>query len=126
MSNALEIRAGNDEEIEIKLTRRNPDTGFDEDVDITGYTFFFTVKQTNAVSTDVNDDDAVVKVTWTNHADAEHGITVLLIPHADTTSVEAGDYWFGIKYKTADNMIKDLELATDVVHVKRQVANRTS
>ncbi len=126
MANVLEITAGNDEDFEIVVTEVDPDTEIETAVDITGYTFFFTAKEQNVISTDADDNDALVKVTWTDHSVPLEGKTVLLIPNASTRDLKPGDLWFGIKYKTAGGIIKNLELGTDTLRVRRQVTNRIS
>jgi len=69
-------------------------------IDITGYTFFMTVKK----SKDDKDDDAIITEDVTSHSDPTNGVTVITLSSTDT-NVAPGIYYYDIQYKdTSDNI----------------------
>ena len=71
-----------------------------ERLNITGYTFNFTVKKK---VTDT-DDDAMIKIDWSSHTDPTQGQTLLDIPPSATKNLEPGKYVFDIQFKNGGNV----------------------
>ena len=71
-------------------------------VDITGYTFFFTVKKRN--DNVVNDSTALIQKIITSHTDPTNGITTLDLSNTDT-DITPGEYFYDVQYKDTDNRI---------------------
>lgn len=86
-------------------------------VDITGYTFYLTVK--SEYDTDDTDAAAVVSKFWTSHDDAANGET------SSTFSVDtAGEYVFDIQMKDSSDAITTVTVNNLVV--VDDVTRRTS
>ena len=60
-------------------------------IDITGYTFYYTLKNSN----DDLDVNAVYQKSWTDHVDAENGQTNWAVA-ASVTKDLSGDYYYDI------------------------------
>lgn len=73
-------------------------------VDITGYTFYFTVKYNKNDS----DDQAVFKITDSTIAAPTTGVINLEVVRADTVGKRPGIYPYDIKYKDASGDIKTI------------------
>jgi len=71
-------------------------------VDITGWSFFFTVK----TSIDDVDADALIKVDWSSHSDQENGETILTVPAASTNLT--GQKYYDLQYKDDSGEIHTL------------------
>ncbi len=71
---------------------KHKDTGAEED--ITGWTFYFTVKL-NMLDTDAN---TKISKDITIHEDAIHGKTIIELSTSDT-DLDTGSYYYDIKYK---------------------------
>ena len=72
-------------------------------IDITGYTFYFTVKTT---PDDVVDDStALIQKTWTTHSNPTAGETILLVDAADT-DIPKGTYFYDIQYKSPSGLVE--------------------
>lgn len=65
-------------------------------IDITGYTFYFTIKE-NKSDTYAN---ALLAKTYTNTVDPETGIITITLTASDT-NITPGDYFYDIEYKVA-------------------------
>jgi len=66
-------------------------------VNITGYTIYFTCKQ----SMEDSDDNAEIKKDITSHFDATNGKTLIELSATDTDLI--GSYHYDIKYKDEDD-----------------------
>jgi len=66
--------------------------------DITGWTIYFTVKE----SMEDSDENAKIAKTITTHANALSGIALVELTAADT-DIAKGNYWYSFDYKTADD-----------------------
>jgi len=64
-------------------------------VDLTGYTFYMTVKDNKQDS----DSQVIFKKTVTSIPSPELGIVTITVDRADTLTVSPGDYPYDIKYK---------------------------
>ena len=73
-------------------------------VDLTGYTFYMTVKKKKGDS----DTQAILKKTVTSIPDPELGIVTITIDRADTLNFTAGVYPYDIKYKDASGDVRTL------------------
>jgi BppU N-terminal domain len=93
----------------------------DTAVNLTGYTFFFTVKK--SYDDDVADNKAVVKKSWTTHADATNGLT-LLEATATEMDIPVGQYLADIQYKDASGNVKTLLVF--MLNITPNVTNRTT
>lgn len=67
-------------------------------INITGYTFYFTVKK----NLDDTDAEAVFKKTVTTLTDPTNGIVIIDIDRTDTLNQTPGEYFYDIKWKTGD------------------------
>lgn len=114
MTESLPIVEGDTEEIALHF--------FDEDgndVDITGWTLFLTVKS----STSDSDGDAVHSDTLTTHNRPLEGRSTFVMTDSDTEGM-SGTYTFDIQYKKPDGTIKTP--VNGVIYVTEDVTNRTS
>ena len=75
---------------------------FTANMDITGYTLFFTAKA--ALPTGSDDSDAAIEVEVTEHTDPENGITVIPLSATDT-NITPGTYYYDIQLVSGDNVI---------------------
>jgi hypothetical protein len=91
----------------------------DVDIDITGWTVYFTVKH-RIEDTDAN---AVLKKDITSHSDPTHGITVLILLATDTDNLR-GDYFYDVQIKKVDNTIKTVMI--DSLEVVGDITRRTT
>ena len=82
-------------------------------VDITGWTFFFTLK--NLI--DDLDASAVYKSTWTTHTTPASGITAVTMTAAETDAL-AGDYLYDIQYKDTSGNVKTIIPSSRIVFNK--------
>ena len=71
-------------------------------VDLTGYTFYFTVKK----NLDDTDLEAVFKKTITSISNPTTGVVTITIDRADTLNQTPGEYFYDIKYKDASNNVR--------------------
>lgn len=62
-------------------------------VDITGYTFLFTVKR----KLDDSDDNAIIQKEITSHSDPTNGITEITLVPGDTAD-KAGNYFYDYQW----------------------------
>lgn len=83
-----------------KLTRENADGTAK---DITGYTFWLTLKE----SKDDSDANAAVQKTVTNHTAPANGETELPLTASDTDGLQ-GSYYYDIQEKTDNGEINTL------------------
>ena len=67
-------------------------------VDITGWTIYFTAKE----SMEDLDTSAKIKKTVTTFANAEGGIALIELTTTDT-DITAGNYWYSIDFKDDDD-----------------------
>ena len=75
---------------------------FSVNMDITGYTLFFTAK--SALPTGNDDSDAVIEVEVTEHTDPTNGITVIPLSATDT-NITPGTYYYDIQLVKDGNVI---------------------
>ncbi len=73
-------------------------------IDITGATVFFTVKLTENLYDD-NDNNAVIKKDITTHADPTNGQTTLGLSATDTALNSKAEYYFDIQLKNTGGEI---------------------
>lgn len=78
---------------------------FTVDMDLTGCTVFFTAKPT--ISDAVDDSDATIEVTVTEHDDPTNGITTIPLSSSDT-NVAPGTYYYDIQIKDGDGNITSI------------------
>ena len=88
-------------------------------VDITGYTFFFTVK---AADTDA-DANALITKDVTSHTDAANGETRIALTPTDT-NVATGNHYYDIQMKDASGNITTI--TADRFYVTQDITVRTS
>jgi hypothetical protein len=88
------------------------------DINITGWTIFFTAK----INIDDSDDDAKIKKTIISHTDPINGETQILLTSTDTADV--GNYVYDIQYKdTAGNIRTVME---GMLVIAQDITQRTS
>lgn len=80
------------------------------DINITGWTVFFTVKNGPH---EADDTHAVISITHTTHTDPEHGLTVLTIL-PDMSKDLLGDYFYDIQIKRPDGYLKTVIPASTI------------
>jgi len=76
------------------------------DLDITGYTLFFTVK--TLANLDLDDDLAIIQKTVTEHTSPTTGDSVIVLTDEDTNQ-SAGSYWYDIQLKSPTGNITSCE-----------------
>jgi len=83
-------------------------------VDITGWTIYFTVKES------MEDIDASAKIAKivTTFANAEGGIALIELTSTDT-DITAGNYWYSIDYRDSDD--NEDTLLTGKIKIKEPV-----
>ena len=85
----------------VRTTTKTFEISFTKDglaQDITGWTIYFTVKKDMKEI----DDDAEIQKDVTSHSDAINGKTLIELSSTDT-ALDAGSYYYDIKYKDDDN-----------------------
>lgn len=99
MSNTtLEIYEANDVDITVTVQDAAGDA-----VDITGYTFWFTVKDQESDA----DVDALIQKTITSHTTPSSGITTVSLTNSDTDQ-DVGEYNYDIQMKDTSSKIQTL------------------
>lgn len=88
-------------------------------IDITGYTFFFTVKQND----DDSDSSALIAENQTSHTIATAGTSNITV-NATATVLTAGDYPYDVQMKDASGSITTL-IKGDLI-IRQDVTSRTS
>lgn len=78
-----------------------------EALNITGYTFWLTMKS----STDDADDDAALQVTVSDHTDPSAGKTTITLSAEQTAGLEPGKYYYDIQMVSALGVVTTLELS---------------
>jgi len=112
--NRISMFRGDDNPITLTITDSAGDA-----VDITGYTFFMTVKKTYEDS----DTDAIISKTVKNHTDPTGGITTITLTNSDTSKA-AGVYKYDIQMKTDANLV--YTLTVDDFILNDDVTRRTT
>jgi len=69
-------------------------------IDITDYTIFFTIKKKKYID-DINDDNAAIVKTITDHTTPLEGITDISLSAEETEALK-GPYCYDVKYKKAN------------------------
>lgn len=87
-------------------------------IDITGYTFFFTVKENKADT----DDEALITKTVDTHTDPTNGETEINLS-STLTNITPGLFWYDIQQK--DNIGKIKTLVVGRIRVHEDITNRT-
>ena len=95
----IEIFRGDDEPIAVQILSDGVP------VNITGFTIFFTVKNTD--DNDKTDDSAVIKKNVTTHTDPTAGITTIVLTDSDT-DIPPTNYEYDIQWKDLADDIKTL------------------
>jgi len=88
-------------------------------IDITGWTLFFTVKD-NAGQVD---DDAKIKKDITTHTDPINGKSTISLSSSDTANL-LGNYLYDIQVKKSTGQIKTI--AEGILVVSKDITRRTS
>ena len=90
----LELIRGDDAIIQIHMTED------EADVDITGWTFWLTIKK----DIEVADAAAEIQKKVTSHTDPTHGITEFRLLNTDTDDL-SGVYSYDVQYKDTSNPV---------------------
>jgi hypothetical protein len=88
----IEIKYGTDNSLKLHFSTKDATTGIVTDVNITGWTIYFTLKKT----VQDTDDHALISKTITTHSDPTHGITYVPITNTDSSQPVRG-YVYDIK-----------------------------
>ena len=88
-------------------------------IDISSWTIFFTVKESES---DI-DDDAKIQKDVTSHTDAENGLSAITITDSDT-DLTVKEYYYDIQVKKDDGSIKTI--VKDKFVVLRDITRRIS
>lgn len=110
----LHIVRGDDKLIQLQFTKD------DLPIDITGWTVFFTIKQTTDKIAD--DSSAVLKQDITSHINPTQGITQILIDHVETAKYESS-YIYDIQ--TKDTFGKITTVVIGQILVELDITRRT-
>jgi hypothetical protein len=108
MSHILNVFRGDDAVIPITITNDG------SVVNITGYTFWLTVK-TNEDDTDA---EALIQKKVESHTNPTQGITTITIPNSEM-NLTPGLYHYDIQMKTSGGII--VTLVKDIFKVKRDI-----
>jgi hypothetical protein len=87
-------------------------------IDITGYTFWLTIKTLEAEA----DADAELQKEVTTHTTPTGGITTLPITSAESGAIEVGDYQYDIQMKSVSGDITTLIRGTFIIEQDITVA----
>ena len=91
------------------------------DIDITGWTVFFTVKKKPH---DTDDSKAVIAITQTEHTAPTQGLTILtILPEMSKDLL--GDYFYDIQIKRPDGFVKTV-IPMSVINFNIDITRRTS
>lgn len=71
-------------------------------LDLTGYTFYFTVKK----NLDDTDAEAVFKKIVTSISNPTQGVVTIDVDRADTLNQTPGEYFYDIKFQDASNKVR--------------------
>lgn len=113
LGNKISIFRGDDYIRGINVT-----DGDGEAIDITGWTLFFSAKDTVEYVDDTDDSVAIITVTISSHTDATAGESTLTIASEVTDTIVPGDYVYDIQRVNGTDirtLVKgDLEILSDV------------
>lgn len=90
------------------------------DLDITGYTLFFTVK--TLANLDSADTLAIIQKSITSHTDPTHGESLITLTSTDTDQT-AGTYYYDIQLKSPTGTITSCEKGEFII--SQDVTKRT-
>jgi hypothetical protein len=93
----LSLKRGDNHTLGLTVTAKS--TGLVKD--ITGWTFYFTIKE-NITDRDV---DALLQLIVTSHTNPTAGITAIPFVPEDTFNIEPGKYFFDIQVLTDDDEV---------------------
>ena len=105
------------DDISLLLVRQDGDGAA---VDITGYTYFFTMKTLR----DDTDADALIQKVVTAHTDPTNGKTTISIDAADTASIAPGAYFYDIQEKDTSGNI--MTWTSDTFQLEQDITVTTS
>jgi len=109
----LEIYEGNDSTWTVTITDSSGDA-----VDITGYTFLFTVKKSISDS----DDDALISKNITTHISPTTGVTTITLNRADTLGKDKTTYYYD--YQWIDTSDKRRTILKGLFSIVESVGDR--
>jgi len=98
---AIDLTGYQGTDITFNIPLKYNDTGLP--VDITGYTFYFTLKN----SLDDSDADALIAKTITEFDHPELGIAFVTLDYADTEPL-SGNFFYDFKYKDVDGKVRKI------------------
>ncbi len=87
------------DEVTYKLDLDDGDT----QIDITGWTVWFTVKEFEYD----DDSDAIIQKKLTNHDDPANGVTIITLSSSETSTI-VGEKYYDIQVKRDDDSIQTL------------------
>jgi hypothetical protein len=90
-------------------------------INITGYTVFFTVRDSSTLSS-TTDTDAIIQKTITSHTSPSTGVTNLSLTATDT-AVESKKYVYDIQFKDGSGKVRTAGLGNFTVY--EDVTKRT-
>lgn len=85
-------------------------------IDLTGSTVYFTARTALPTTAIVDDTDADISVTVTDHSDPTNGVTTIPLSATDT-DIDAGKYYYDIQIKNGSEVTsiptRRLEIISD-------------
>jgi len=114
MSDQLRITRGDTYSFDLALTDENGAVQ-----NITGWTFFLTLKEFK----DQSDDDAVLYKEVTSHSDPTQGETTITLDPDDTKNL-SGIYYYDIQVKTNANEV--ITILNNTITIEKDITNRIS
>lgn len=116
MANELEIYRGDDHSFTINVTDSAGSA-----IDITGYTFYFTLKRDE--TDDLADSEALISKTITTHSDPTNGVTTISLSDSDT-NIPPAVYFYDFQMKDSSGNIYTIVRST--LTIKSDVTRRTT
>lgn len=111
----MELYKGDDLPLSLNMT-----LNFDTVLDITGYKFYFTLKDSKADP----DNEALISLEWTTHSAPTQGKTEFVIPSSSTVNLKPGQYYWDIQFKTPSGSVRTV--VDGIAELIEQVTRRSS
>jgi len=84
-------------------------------VDITGWTVWFTVRDSIPSTSVVDDTDAIISIKNTTHTNPTGGQTLIEISDTDN-DIDPKTYYYDIQYKKLDGSVKSIGHRKYIIH----------
>lgn len=105
--NTITVYRENYKEINVTLTQNSVP------VNITGYTFYFTVRK-QLLNEDSDDSDAIIKKDVTSHSDPVNGETKFVLQEIDT-NITPKTYYYDVTFKDTSNKVRTVDVGYFII-----------